>query len=62
MNKPFKDENNLEDNLRNGINLDYDYNTEYGDGDIPEIDLPSSSNAVEPIPYEFPGKDGSGRK
>lgn len=21
-----------------GINLDYDYNTEYGDGDIPEID------------------------
>lgn len=21
-----------------GINLDYDYNTEYGDGDIPDID------------------------
>lgn len=21
-----------------GINLDYDYNTEYGDGDIPDVD------------------------
>lgn len=26
------------DNFIDGINLDYDYNTEYGDGDIPEID------------------------
>lgn len=25
-------------NLKNGINLDYDYNTEYGDGDIPDCD------------------------
>lgn len=24
--------------LKDGINLDYDYNTEYGDGDIPDID------------------------
>ena len=23
---------------KNGINLDYDWNTEYGDGDIPDID------------------------
>lgn len=23
---------------KNGINLDYDYNTEYGDGDIPDVD------------------------
>ena len=57
-----KNINNRKENLRNGVNLDYDYNTEYGDGDIPEIDLPSPSNAVESIPYEFPGKDGSGRK
>lgn len=25
------------------INLDYDYNTEYGDGDIPDIDKPAQS-------------------
>jgi hypothetical protein len=24
------------------INLDYDFNTEYGDGDIPDIDKPGS--------------------
>lgn len=24
--------------IKDGINLDYDYNTEYGDGDIPDID------------------------
>ena len=26
----------------------------YGDGDIPEIDLPSSDNASPEIPQEFP--------
>ncbi|BCN32053.1 hypothetical protein [Anaeromicropila herbilytica] len=25
---------------KDGINLDYDYNSEYGDGDIPDIDKP----------------------
>jgi len=34
---------------KNGINLDYDYNTEYGDGDIPNIDKPKSSNANNDI-------------
>lgn len=24
------------------INLDYDFNTEYGDGDIPDIDKPGN--------------------
>ncbi|CUX15149.1 hypothetical protein [Clostridium sp. C105KSO13] len=26
------------------INLDYDFNTDYGDGDIPDIDKPAASN------------------
>jgi hypothetical protein len=26
----------------NGINLDYDYNTEYGDDDLPDIDNPGN--------------------
>lgn len=30
---------------KNGINLDYDYNTEYGDGDIPQPDKNCSQNA-----------------
>ncbi len=30
---------------KNGINLDYDYNTEYGDGDIPEPDKNVLTNA-----------------
>ncbi len=25
------------------INLDYDFNTEYGDGDIPDIDKPGNN-------------------
>lgn len=28
----------------------------YGDGDIPEIDLPGSDNATPDIPEELPGK------
>lgn len=54
--------NKPEDKFGNGVNFDNEYNTEYGDGDIPEIDLPSPSNAVNSIPYEFPGKGGSGKK
>lgn len=27
-------------NARAGINYDYDWNTDYGDGDIPDIDKP----------------------
>ena len=30
---------------KNRINLDYDFNTEYGDGDIPDIDKPSRDYA-----------------
>jgi hypothetical protein len=44
-------------NDQNKINLDYDFNTEYGDGDIPDIDKPNSSNV---IPDERPRKDGPG--
>lgn len=29
---------NNENRATNGINLDYDWNTEYGDGDIPDVD------------------------
>ena len=29
-------------------------NSTYGNGDIPEIDLPSSDNASPEIPQEFP--------
>ena len=29
-------------------------NSTYGDGDIPEIDLPSADNATPQIPLEFP--------
>lgn len=39
------------------INPDYNYNTEYGDGNTPEIDLPSPANVTKEIPYEFPGKN-----
>lgn len=35
------------DSQENKINLDYDWNSEYGDGDIPDIDKNSkSSNKV----------------
>jgi hypothetical protein len=34
-------------NASNQINLDYDYNTEYGDGDIPDIDKPGSNKKEE---------------
>ncbi|NLZ81237.1 MAG: AE-binding protein [Clostridiales bacterium] len=42
------------------MNLDYDFNTEYGDGDIPEIDKPKPSNATNVIPDEVPRRDGPG--
>ena len=35
--------NNFDDEIspsKNKINLDYDFNTEFGDGDIPDIDKP----------------------
>ncbi len=31
--------------VKNKINLDYDFNTEYGDGDIPDIDKPNNSTS-----------------
>ncbi len=30
-------------NTLDKINLDYDYNTEYGDGDVPDIDKPAQT-------------------
>lgn len=31
--------------------------TTYGDGDIPEIDLPGAANATPSFPRECPGKE-----
>jgi hypothetical protein len=58
---------------KDGINLDYDYNTEYGDGDIPNPDKNSTKNSTENsrnrycsnsyknvIPDEVPRRDGPG--
>lgn len=47
-------------NSTNKINLDYDFNTEYGDGDIPEIDKPKSDNATNVFPEEMPNRNKSG--
>lgn len=32
---------------KDGINFDYDYNTEYGDGDIPNPDKNSTRNSTK---------------
>lgn len=60
---------------KDGINLDYDYNTEYGDGDIPDIDKNCSKNSgkdeknssrncsnncKDVSPDEVPRRDGPG--
>ncbi|WP_029501559.1 hypothetical protein [Lachnoclostridium phytofermentans] len=60
---------------KNGINFDYDYNTEYGDGDIPDVDKNCAKNAKENSkisskncsnnyrnvsPDEVPRRDGPG--
>lgn len=38
-NKKVKQEHVVQPNrATDGINLDYDWNTEYGDGDIPDVD------------------------
>ena len=37
---------------QNKINLDYDYNTEYGDGDIPKPDKNSTKDDVKVIEYD----------
>jgi hypothetical protein len=34
------------------INLDYDFNTEYGDGDIPDIDKPGNNTKNNEPPAE----------
>jgi len=44
-------------NSKNIIDLDYDFNSEYGDGDIPEIDKPKSSNATNVVPDEVPNRN-----
>lgn len=33
----------------------------YGDGDIPEVDLPGKANATPDIPYEMPGRKEAGK-
>lgn len=54
---------------QNKINLDNDYNTEYGDGDIPKPDKNSTKDDVKIIEYdrtenvipdEVPRRDGPG--
>lgn len=40
------------------IDLDYDFNVDYGDGDIPKTDKPRSSNSVKPD--DLPRRDGPG--
>jgi hypothetical protein len=47
--------------------MDYDYNTEYGDGDIPDIDKPrnvksNSSDATDEIQEEVSTKNKSSDK
>lgn len=37
----------------------YETPAPYGDGDIPEIDLPGKANASTDIPDELPGRDQS---
>lgn len=39
----------------------YEMPAPYGDGDIPEIDLPGKANATQEIPSEFPGGQTAGR-
>lgn len=41
----------------NKDSLDYDYYSEYDDGDIPEIDKPRSSNATSTFPEEVPKRN-----
>jgi len=44
-------------NSKNIIDLDYDFNSEYDDDNIPEIDKPKSSNATNEVPEEFPQRN-----
>lgn len=52
---------------KKGINLDYDYNSEYGDGDIPSVDKNNVNNVNKTSDYnksvtpdEVPRRDGPG--
>lgn len=40
----------------------YEIPPPYGDGDIPEIDLPGKANTSNDIPNEFPGHNNQGVK
>lgn len=40
----------------------YETPAPYGDGDIPEIDLPGKANASNDFPVEFPGRGSSGQR
>ncbi len=40
-NGSYSNKSNLSNQeVKDGINYDYDWNTEYGDGDIPDVDEP----------------------
>lgn len=59
-NNNTKNNSTKKTSMNNSINLDYDYNTEYGDGDIPDIDQPKPSNSTKVIPDDRPRRDGPG--
>lgn len=40
----------------------YEMPAPYGDGDIPEIDLPGKAIATNQIPDEFPGRDNAAQR
>ena len=44
-------------NSKNIIDVGYDFNSEYSDENVPEIDKPKVSNATNIIPDEFPIPD-----
>lgn len=46
---------------QNRINLDYDFNSDFGDGDIPDIDKNKASDSTTNVkPDDIPRRDGPG--
>jgi len=43
-------------NSKNIIDVGYDFNSEYSDENIPEIDKPKTSNATNIVPAEVPSR------
>lgn len=44
---------------KDGINYDYDYNTEYGDGDIPDIDKGCYRDYTIPSEISYQNEESS---